>query len=99
MHQAPSRYGHRVNLALLFQATSIFLVIFTLQLVLYGLHELTEANLIPFIDNAWWHQATEDWAEGKAARWITGALVVAPLAWIVIARCRGHKVFQTTPPH
>src|SRR5687767_14966461 len=40
-----SRYGHRVNLALFFQVTAVFLSVFVVQLAIYGLHELTEANL------------------------------------------------------
>jgi high-affinity iron transporter len=88
------RYGHRINLALFFQATSIFLAIFALQLVIYGLHELTEASLLPFIDNVYWHEATESLAEGGIAAWITAALVVTPLAWLAAARLRGQKVLQ-----
>ena len=42
-----SRYGHRVNLARFFQVTAIFLLIFVVQLLIYGFHELTEANLFP----------------------------------------------------
>ena len=42
-----SRYGHRVNLALFFQVTAVFLAVFVVQLFIYGLHELTEANLFP----------------------------------------------------
>ena len=36
-----SRYGHRVNLALFFQVTAIFLLVFVGQLLIYGFHELT----------------------------------------------------------
>jgi len=88
------RYGHRVNLALFFQVTSIFLAIFAFQLLLYGLHELTEAHLIPLIDNQYWHDATEDWAEGEVGGWITSALVLVPIAWLVITRLRGQKIIQ-----
>jgi len=88
------RYGHRVNLALFFQVTSIFLAIFAFQLLLYGLHELTEAHLIPLIDNQYWHDATEDWAEGEVGGWITYALVLVPIAWLVIAYLRGQKNIQ-----
>jgi len=90
------RYGHRVNLALFFQATSIFLAIFALQLVIYGLHELTESNLLPLINNEYWHEATESLAEGEIAAWITAILVLAPLAWLGLARLRGRKVLQPT---
>ncbi len=76
------RYGRRVSLAVFFQATSIFLVLFALQLFLYAFHEFTEANAVPGIDNAYWHLATEDWAEGTIGELVTGALVLVPLAWI-----------------
>jgi high-affinity iron transporter len=88
------RFGHRVNLALFFQVTSIFLAIFAFQLLLYGLHELTEANLIPLIDNEHWHEVTEDWAEGEIGGWITYALVLVPSAWLALAHLRGQKVMQ-----
>ena len=78
------RYGHRVKLALFFQVTSIFLILFTLQLFLYAFHEFTEANALP-IDNAYWHLATEEWAEGTYADWISIALIVIPLAWLTYA--------------
>ncbi|MDQ3170076.1 MAG: FTR1 family protein, partial [Acidobacteriota bacterium] len=53
-----SRYGHRVNLSRFFQVTAVFLAVFVVQLVIYGFHELTEANIgIPNSD--WWHWKTE----------------------------------------
>jgi high-affinity iron transporter len=82
------RYGHRVNLGLFFQVTSIFLVLFTLQLLLYGFHEFTEANAVPIIDNAQWHVATEEWAEGAYANAISIVLVIVPLAWLAYATLR-----------
>ena len=41
-----SRYGYRVNLARFFQVTAVFLLVFVVQLFIYGFHELTEANII-----------------------------------------------------
>ncbi len=52
-----SRYGHRVNLARFFQVTAVFLLVFVVQLVIYGFHELTEANIFP--NSQPWHDATE----------------------------------------
>ena len=78
------RYGHRVKLSLFFQVTSIFLILFTLQLFLYAFHEFTEANALP-IDNAYWHLATEEWAEGSYADAISIALILIPLAWLAYA--------------
>jgi high-affinity iron transporter len=85
-----ARYGHRVNLGLFFQVTSIFLILFVVQLLFYAFHELTEANALP-IDNAHWHLATEEWAEGSYANMISIALVLIPLAWLAYAsfRARG----------
>jgi high-affinity iron transporter len=85
------RYGHRIKLALFFQVTSIFLILFTLQLFLYAFHEFTEASALP-LDNAYWHLATEEWAEGSYADVISIALVLIPLAWLAYAASRGNGV-------
>jgi high-affinity iron transporter len=78
-----TRWGHRVNLALFFQVTSIFLLLFAAQLVLYSFHEFTEANVLP-IDNAYWHIATEPYGpEGEYGAWFTYALVLVPAAWLI----------------
>ncbi|HUQ76084.1 MAG TPA: FTR1 family protein [Burkholderiales bacterium] len=77
-----SRYGHRVDLALFFRVTSIFLVLFALQLLVYAFHEATEANLLP-LDNAYWHIATEPYGpEGEYGALLTYALVLIPAAWL-----------------
>lgn len=81
------RYGHRVNLGLFFQVTSIFLILFVLQLLFYAFHEFTEANALP-IDNAYWHLATEEWSEGTYANAISIALILIPLAWLGYASFR-----------
>ena len=85
-----SQYGHRVNLALFFQVTSIFLLLFALQLLLYSFHELTEANVLPFIDNEYWHAATEAYAEGVYAQIYSLALVIIPAAWLAFAAFTSH---------
>jgi high-affinity iron transporter len=80
-----SRYGHRVNLKLFFQVTSIFLVIFAVQLLVYAFHEATEANVLP-LDNAYWHLATEPYGpEGEVGQWLTFAMVALPVAWLALA--------------
>ena len=53
-----SRYGRRVNLALFFQVTAIFLVVFVVQLVIYGVHEMSEQNFLPYSEAI--HIATEE---------------------------------------
>ncbi|HEY6241617.1 MAG TPA: FTR1 family protein [Burkholderiales bacterium] len=77
-----SRYGHRINLGLFFQVTSIFLVLFALQLLVYAFHEATEANVLP-IDNSYWHVATEPYGpDGAYGAMLTYALVLLPAVWI-----------------
>jgi len=79
------RYGQLVNLGLFFKVTSVFLVLFALQLAIYSFHEATEANLLP-LDNAYWHLATEPYGpEGQYGALLTYLLVLLPAAWLVFA--------------
>ena len=84
------RWGKRVNLRVFFEATSIFLVLFSLQLLFYAFHEFTEAGVLP-IDNEYWHLATEEWAEGAYGQALTVLLVLAPVTWVLcsLRRTRG----------
>jgi high-affinity iron transporter len=81
------RWGRRVNLSLFFQATAIFLILFSAQLLLHAFHEFTEADALP-LDNSYWHMATEEWADGKYARMYSALMVLAPVAWLAIASWR-----------
>jgi len=77
-----SRYGHLVDLGLFFRVTSVFLLLFALQLLVYAFHEATEANLLP-LDNAYWHIATEPYGpEGDYGALLTYALVLVPAVWL-----------------
>lgn len=79
-----SRYGHRVNLALFFQVTAVFLAVFVVQLVIYGFHELTEANLFPGSETLHW--ATEPYGpDGRYGQFLTYLLVLLPLGWLAFA--------------
>ena len=80
-----SRYGHRVNLSRFFQVTAVFLAVFVVQLVIYGFHELTEANIgIPNAD--WWHWKTEPFGpDGIYGQYLTYALVALPMTWLAIS--------------
>jgi high-affinity iron transporter len=80
-----SRYGHRVSLTLFFQMTAIFLFVFVIQLFVYGIHEMSEQNFLPY--SAAIHEATEAWGpESMFGHFLTYLLVVAPLAWLVIRK-------------
>jgi high-affinity iron transporter len=78
-----TRHGSKVNLSRFFQVTAVFMVVFSAQLLLHGFHEFTEAALVPGIDNAWWHEATEDVAEGMVAQLISVLMVALPSIWLV----------------
>lgn len=86
-----SRYGHRINLGLFFQVTSIFLVLFAMQLLVYSFHEATEANVLP-INNQYWHIATEPYGpEGEYGAMLTYALVLLPAVWIAWSMFGGKR--------
>jgi high-affinity iron transporter len=85
-----SRYGHRVNLGLFFQVTAVFLSVFVVQLLIYGFHELTEANLFPYSEPLHW--ATEPYGpDGRYGQFLTYLLVALPLGWLVFAALFGGK--------
>jgi high-affinity iron transporter len=80
-----SRYGHRVNLARFFQVTAIFLFLFVIELVIYGFHELVEANIgIPNSEAL--HAATEAYGpDGRYGQLLTYLLVALPLTWLAVS--------------
>jgi len=86
------RYGRRINLARFFQVTAIFLLIFTLQLVIYTLHEFFEAGAVPFLDNEFWHAATEPYGpEGVYGEWLTYFMVLIPAGWLAFVWLRDRR--------
>jgi len=79
-----SRYGHRINLTRFFQVTAVFLLVFVVQLVIYGVHELTEANIFP--NSQPWHDATEPYGpDGIYGQYLTYLLVFLPLGWLAMS--------------
>jgi len=85
-----TKYGHRVNLALFFQVTAVFLAVFVVQLLIYGVHELSEANLIAGSEALHW--ATEPYGpDGRYGRMLTYLLVALPVGWLAVASLRGPR--------
>jgi high-affinity iron transporter len=79
-----SRYGHRVNLGLFFQVTAVFLLVFVVTLVIYGFHELAEANVLPYSESL--HAATEPYGpDGQYGKYLSYMLVMMPLAWLAVS--------------
>jgi high-affinity iron transporter len=84
-----SRYGHRVNLARFFQVTAIFLLVFVVQLLIYGFHELAEAHVLGQSSDAL-HWATEPYGpDGVYGQWLTYLLVILPLGWLAFSSVFG----------
>lgn len=78
-----SKYGHRVNLALFFQVTAIFLFVFVVQLVVRGVHEMSEQAMLPFSDIL--HEKTEAWGpDSPFGHLLTYLLVLLPLGWLTL---------------
>ena len=92
-----SRYGYRVNLSRFFQVTAVFLLVFVVQLLIYGFHELTEANIFP--NSQPLHDATEAYGpDGIYGQYLTYLLVLLPLAWLAVTQFAfGVKVNRNGP--
>jgi len=91
------KFGHAVNLGRFFRVTSWFMMVFAVQLVVYALHEFTEADVVPGLDNAAWHAMTEDLAEGWIAQILSIALVVIPTAWLIGAHVADQRMLKHRP--
>jgi len=86
------RYGRRVNLPRFFQVTAIFLLLFSAQLVVYTFHEFFEAGAVPFLDNEFWHIATEPYGpEGEYGHWLTYSMVLIPAAWLAVVGLKDRR--------
>jgi high-affinity iron transporter len=85
MSWAWAHYGHRINLKRFFQVTGLFLLMFTVQIVFYSIHEFSEAELLGPRSEAI-HNATEPFSPvGVYGRWFTVVLVGICAAWLVVA--------------
>lgn len=77
-------YGHLINMKRFFEVTSLFLVLFLLQVAVYTFHEFSEAGVLPNSEAL--HAATEIWSpEGKYGQWFSMLIVVICLGWLVTA--------------
>jgi high-affinity iron transporter len=53
------------------------------QLGIYAFHEFSEAGALPLLDNAYWHDATEELAEGAIGQWLSYSLLLVPVAFLL----------------
>ena len=77
-----TRLGKDVDLKAILNVSAVFLAIFLLQLILYGVHELAEARLFPSSQAI--HDATEILGpDGVIGHLLAYALAVIPSVWLV----------------
>jgi high-affinity iron transporter len=80
-----TRFGHRLNLGIILKVTALFLGLFLLQLVVYGIHELAESGVIK--GSQAFHDATEVFGpDGKIGHVLSYSLLGAPLLYLIWAR-------------
>jgi high-affinity iron transporter len=77
-----TRLGKDVDLKAILNVSAIFLAIFLVQLILYGVHELAEAHVFPSSQAI--HDATEILGpDGVIGHLLAYALAVIPSAWLL----------------
>jgi len=83
MSWAWAHYGHRINIKRFFQVTGLFLLLFTLQILFYSIHEFSEAEVLGRWSEAI-HNATEPYSPvGIYGKWISVLMVGLCAAWLV----------------
>lgn len=87
MGYAWMKYSHLINLGRFMQVTAVFLIAFSIHLLAYGFHELTESFILPFSyeTNLWLHESTEFLDHDQPMGMILGySIVVLPIAWLAV---------------
>jgi high-affinity iron transporter len=76
-----ARYGHRINVKRFFQVTGLFLLLFTIQVLFYAVHEFSEAELLPNHEAI--HVATEPYsADGRYSLHLMFGIVAVCGVWL-----------------
>lgn len=93
-----AKFGHLLNLKRFFQVTSIFLLLFMVQVAIYSFHEFTEAGLLPNSEAL--HTATEKWSpDGLYGKWFSPIMIGLCALWLVGAWLIDRiKRTSVTPP-
>ncbi|MEA2415554.1 MAG: high-affinity iron transporter [Thermoanaerobaculia bacterium] len=83
MSWAWAHYGHRIDVKRFFQVTGLFLLLFTIQILFYSIHEFSEAEMLGKWSEAI-HNATEPYSPvGVYGKWISVLMVGLCAAWLV----------------
>src|SRR5204863_2709956 len=79
-----TKLGKSVDVGVLLRISAVFLAVFLLQLALYTVHELAEANVLPNARTI--HDATEILGpDGRIGGALTWLLALVPTAWLAAA--------------
>ncbi|HEU4767298.1 MAG TPA: FTR1 family protein, partial [Pyrinomonadaceae bacterium] len=77
-----AKFGHLLNIKRFFQVTSIFLLLFMVQVAIYSFHEFTEAGLLPNSEAL--HVATEKWSpDGLYGKWFSPIMIGICALWLI----------------
>ena len=69
---------------------------FVVQFLIYGFHELTEANIFPYSEPLHW--ATEPYGpDGRYGQYLTYLLVMLPLGWLAFSSLMPRRARATVP--
>jgi high-affinity iron transporter len=95
-----AHFGHRINLKRFFQVTGLFLLLFTVQIVFYAIHEFAEAELLPNWQAI--HDATEPYSpDGSRALWPMIGMLAICAVWLagvtVRDRMRAERTLAEAP--
>jgi high-affinity iron transporter len=77
-----AQFGHLINVRRFFQVTSIFLLLFMLQVAIYSFHEFSETGLLP--NSEFLHTATEKFSpDGLYGKWFSPIMIGICALWLL----------------
>src|SRR5581483_280202 len=95
MAWAWAHFGHRINLKRFFQVTGLFLLLFTAQILVYAIHEFSEAGVLP--DSETIHTATEPFSPvGMYGRWFSVLMVSVCALWLIVTSMKDRMARAAT---
>lgn len=89
--------AHHINIKLFLQTTGVFLILFAAHLFMYGVHEMTEVEGLPFFNNETLHEVTEPFGHDSLyGQLVTYGLLAVPCLWLGYAWLKG-RMFPSAP--
>jgi high-affinity iron transporter len=97
MSWAWAHYGHRIDVKRFFQVTGLFLLLFTVQILFYSIHEFSEAEVLGRWSEAI-HNATEPYSPvGIYGKWLSIGMVGLCAAWLIGASMKDRLTSEGRP--